>query len=144
MLSNKNYRLYIQRNKNINLYELDQLCDTVGWAPRSFRKLKKVLDNSFLIFTIVQRCDNTDRLIGFARVTSDCTFNATIWDVVIHPNFQHRGFGKFLILTIIKDLKKREISNIHLFSDAHAIGFYKKLGFFTDSEGSKGMFWYPI
>jgi|TARA_B110000967_G_C18580957_1_gene409670 ribosomal protein S18 acetylase RimI-like enzyme len=36
------------------------------------------------------------QLIGMARATSDHAFNATIWDVVLDPDFQGQGLGKAL------------------------------------------------
>jgi len=33
------------------------------------------------------------RLIGFARATSDGIYRATIWDVVIHPDYRGAGLG---------------------------------------------------
>jgi ribosomal protein S18 acetylase RimI-like enzyme len=83
------------------------------------------------------------RLIGFARATSDHAFNATIWDVVIHPSFQNKGLGKGLINYMIKQLRSEDISNITLFADPDVIDFYRRLGFILDPEGIKGMFWYP-
>ena len=35
-----------------------------------------------------------DRMIGFARATSDGVYRATIWDVVVHPDYQGLGLGK--------------------------------------------------
>ena len=32
-----------------------------------------------------------ERLIGLARCTSDHVFNATIWDVLVDPEFQARS-----------------------------------------------------
>jgi ribosomal protein S18 acetylase RimI-like enzyme len=83
------------------------------------------------------------RMIGFARATSDHAFNATLWDVVIHPDFQGRGLGKAMIEEMIRELRKADISNISLFADAHVVKFYDQLGFNADPEGIKGMFWYP-
>jgi ribosomal protein S18 acetylase RimI-like enzyme len=83
------------------------------------------------------------RLIGFARATSDHAFNATLWDVVIHPDFQGKGLGKAMMEEMIRELRKSDISNISLFADAHVVEFYNQLGFNADPEGIKGMFWYP-
>jgi ribosomal protein S18 acetylase RimI-like enzyme len=83
------------------------------------------------------------RLIGFARATSDHTFNATIWDVVIHPDFQNQGLGKALMDRVIRDLRAQDISNVTLFADRGVVEFYRRLGFTPDPEGIKGMFWYP-
>lgn len=57
---------------------------------------------------------NKRRLIGFARATSDHAFNATIWDVVVHPDFQGKGLGKALMKYVLKKLRSEEISNVTL------------------------------
>jgi GNAT superfamily N-acetyltransferase len=53
-----------------------------------------------------------DALIGFARATSDHAFNATIWDVVVHPSSKVTGLGKALMKYMIKKLRSEDISNI--------------------------------
>ena len=83
------------------------------------------------------------RLIGLARCTSDGAFNATIWDVVIDPEFQKKGLGKALVEQMVRTLLKREITNITLFADGKAVSFYNQLGFEADPEGIRGMFWAP-
>ena len=36
-------------------------------------------------------------LIGMARCTSDHAFNATIWDVLVDPEYQGQGLGRALV-----------------------------------------------
>ena len=36
-------------------------------------------------------------LIGMARATSDHAFNATIWDVLVDPEYQGQGLGRMLV-----------------------------------------------
>ena len=129
--------------RDIDLYELEELCDSVGWARRPLRKVKKAIENSFLVVSMWQVRGTQRRLIGFARATSDHAFNATIWDVVVHPSFQGKGLGKALMKYTIKKLRAEDISNITLFADPHVLDFYRGMGFMTDPEGIKGMFWYP-
>lgn len=137
-------RLFFSKDRNIiDLYELEELCDAVGWSRRPLRKVKKAIEHSFLVVTMWELRGNYRRLIGFARATSDHAFNATIWDVVVHPDFQSRGLGKALMQNIVKELRREDISNITLFADPHVVNFYKMLGFKPDPEGIKGMFWYP-
>nr|YP_009398583.1 hypothetical protein [Kuetzingia canaliculata]ARW67769.1 hypothetical protein [Kuetzingia canaliculata] len=136
--------VYYSLNKNINLYELEKLCDAVGWVKRPLKKVKLALENSFLIVSIFYYKENTKQLIGFARATSDNSFNATIWDVVVHPNFQGKGIGKALMNQTIQELRNDDISTITLFADPEVIKFYRHLGFIVDPDGVKGMFWYPI
>ncbi|MBW4619494.1 MAG: GNAT family N-acetyltransferase [Cyanosarcina radialis HA8281-LM2] len=138
-----NSRIFFSLDRDIDLYELEELCDAVGWARRPLRKVKKAMQHSFLVVSMWQVRGARKQLIGFARATSDHAFNATIWDVVVHPDFQTQGLGKALMKYTIKKLRNEDISNITLFADPHVVDFYARLGFISDPEGIKGMFWYP-
>jgi GNAT superfamily N-acetyltransferase len=140
--SNKG-KIFFSTDRKIDLYELEELCDSVGWARRPLRKVRKAIDNSYLVVSGWEVRSNNAYLISFARATSDHAFNATIWDVVIHPKFQNRGLGKALMKYMINKLRSNDISNITLFADPGVVDFYRRLGFVLDPEGIKGMFWYP-
>nr|YP_010618993.1 hypothetical protein PNW47_pgp189 [Pterosiphonia complanata]WAX03006.1 hypothetical protein [Pterosiphonia complanata] len=135
--------IYLTINQNINLHDLEKLCDSVGWVRRPLKKVKLALENSFLIVSLFCYKKNKRKLIGFARVTSDGSFNATIWDVAIDPEFQGRGLGKALMSEVIQQLRNHDISTITLFADPEVIQFYRQIGFIIDPDGIKGMFWYP-
>jgi len=141
--SSKEARIVFSTERDIDLYELEELCDAVGWSRRPLRKVKKAIEHSFLVASMWQVRGNQKRLIGFARATSDHAFNATIWDVVVHPDFQSQGLGKALMKYVLKKLRSEEISNVTLFADPHVVDFYRTMGFMADPEGIKGMFWYP-
>lgn len=139
----KKISIIFSRDKNINLEELEELCDTVGWVRRPLKKVRTAIKHSFLTISLSYREDKNKKLIAFARATSDNTFNATIWDVVVRPDFQRKGLGKILINEIVKELRSSDINTITLFADPHVLNFYKSLGFISDPDGIKGMFWYP-
>jgi ribosomal protein S18 acetylase RimI-like enzyme len=136
-------RIFFSKDRNIDLYELEELCDAVGWSRRPLRKVRKAIEHSFVVVTMWELRGNYRRMVGFSRATSDHAFNATIWDVVVHPDFQSRGLGKALMKNIVKELRREDISNITLFADPQVVNFYRGLGFRPDPEGIKGMFWYP-
>ena len=136
-------QILFSTDREIDLYELEELCDRVGWARRPLRKVKKAIAHSFLVVSMWEVKNNNRRLIGFARATSDHAFNATIWDVVVDPKFQGRGLGKAMMKYTITQLRSEDISNITLFADPQVVNFYQRLGFILDPEGIKGMFWYP-
>ncbi len=140
---NQSGQIYFSNEKDIDIYELEELCDAVGWARRPIRKVRVALQHSFVVLSMWEHRSGFRRLIGFARATSDHAFNATLWDVVIHPEFQGKGLGKAMMEEMIRELRKSDISNISLFADAHVVDFYQHLGFNVDPEGIKGMFWYP-
>lgn len=135
--------IFLSYDKSVDLHELEKLCDTVGWVRRPLRKVKIAIENSFLTVSLFYKKASESKLIAFARTTSDNTFNATIWDVVVHPDFQRKGLGKILIHETIKKLRYYEINTITLFADPQVTNFYRNLGFVSDPDGVKGMFWYP-
>ncbi|GLI62744.1 hypothetical protein VaNZ11_005483 [Volvox africanus] len=140
--------------------DLEKLCTKVGWPARPLTKVEAALRNSFMVSSLVLRvtlpplpgspaevagADTavSEQLIGLARATSDHAFNATIWDVLVDPEFQGQGLGKALVEQMVRSLLRQDISNITLFADSKVLDFYRQMGFEADPEGIKGMFWYP-
>lgn len=118
----------------------------MGWPRRPIHKVEAALANSFLVATLTIEMPGSEmpgRLVGLARCTSDGAFNATIWDVLVDPEFQGQGLGKALMCQMVRTLLAREITNITLFADSKVVDFYKALGFEADPCNIKGMFWYP-
>ncbi|XP_011001649.1 PREDICTED: acetyltransferase NSI isoform X2 [Populus euphratica] len=135
---------------DVDIYDLQTLCDKVGWPRRPLSKLDAALKNSYMVATLhsIRKSPGSEgndqkKLIGMARATSDHAFNATIWDVLVDPSYQGQGLGKTLVEKIIRALLQRDIGNITLFADSQVVEFYRNLGFEPDPEGIKGMFWYP-
>ncbi|CAH8347457.1 unnamed protein product [Eruca vesicaria subsp. sativa] len=141
----------------IDVYDLQTLCDKVGWPRRPLTKLAAALKNSYMVATLhsvlkpssssegdtEQQQQQNKKLIGMARATSDHAFNATIWDVLVDPEYQGQGLGKALVEKLVRALLQKDIGNISLFADSQVVDFYQNLGFEADPEGIKGMFWYP-
>nr|YP_010338099.1 GCN5-like N-acetyltransferase [Erythrolobus coxiae]UNJ17684.1 GCN5-like N-acetyltransferase [Erythrolobus coxiae] len=135
--------IYITSDPIIDIGTLETICDSVGWVKRPPNRIQKAIRNSFLLVTLFYVQSNEKQIIGFARVTSDHVFNATVWDVVIDPKFHGYGLGKLLMSYVVQQLRTLDISTITLFADSDVTKFYKKLGFIADPNNVKGMFWYP-
>nr|YP_009296664.1 GCN5-like N-acetyltransferase [Apophlaea sinclairii]AOM65804.1 GCN5-like N-acetyltransferase [Apophlaea sinclairii] len=135
--------IHFNTDKQINLSELEKLCDTVGWVRRPLPKVYIAIKYSIVVISLFYKINLTKNLIGFARATSDYAFNATIWDVVVHPDFQGYGLGSALMHQLVRILRNQDINTITLFADPHVISFYHNLGFISNPDGVKGMFWYP-
>jgi aralkylamine N-acetyltransferase len=141
----------------VDAARVEALCAKVGWPQRPRAKLEAALRNSFLVASLhVQVLDEdggerpggsggaaSETLVGLARATSDHAFNATIWDVIVDPDYQGQGLGRALVEQVVRALLRREIGNVTLFADARVVEFYRQMGFECDPEGIKGMFWYP-
>ena len=83
--------------RELDLIELDQLLQTVGWSRRPMRRVKRALEFSVLVVGVWRHDDKFPRLVGFARCTGDGILEATIWDVAINPVYQGLGLGKVLM-----------------------------------------------
>ena len=128
--------------KELDLIELDQLLQTVGWSRRPIRRVKRALEFSILVVGLWRHDEKFPRLVGFARCTGDGVIEATIWDVAVNPVYQGLGLGKELMNYILKELKTFGISKVTLFADAEVVSFYKRQGWVLEPKGSKCAFWY--
>ncbi|MBG1268892.1 GNAT family N-acetyltransferase [Nostoc sp. WHI] len=114
------------RKSEIDLYQLQELLDVSAfWAKgRSIEDLGIAIANSEPVISV---CDR-DRLIGFARAISDGIYRATIWDVVIHPDYQSSGLGSNLVETVLSHPRMISVERVYLMT-THQQEFYKKIGF---------------
>ena len=66
----------------------------MDWPKRKLSKLETALKGSYLVSAVLKRELSAEKdivseqLIGLIRCTSDRVFNATIWDVLVSPEFQ--------------------------------------------------------
>eukprot|EP00210_Caulerpa_lentillifera_P003900 g3726.t1 len=138
---------FIYRNGGmIDVSAANDLCMKVNWPSRSVDNFASALKNSYLVSSIHLRVDGkikTNQLIAMGRATSDHAFNATLWDIIVDPEYQDKGLGKCLVERMVRTLLRREITNISIFADKQVVKFFQKVGFEADPDGIKGMFWYP-
>lgn len=116
--------------KKIDLVQLLELYkNTAFWAQnRTLEDVKIAVINSNPVVSI---WDN-QRLIGSARATSDGVYRATIWDVVIHPDYQGYGLGSKLVETLISHPHLSRVERVYL-TTTHQQKFYQKIGFTENS-----------
>ncbi|MGL5456295.1 MAG: ribosomal protein S18-alanine N-acetyltransferase [Citrobacter telavivensis] len=71
------------------------------------------------------------RMAAFA-ITQVVLDEATLFNIAVDPDFQHRGFGKALLEHLIDELEKRGVLTLWLevrASNVAAIALYESLGF---------------
>jgi ribosomal protein S18 acetylase RimI-like enzyme len=74
------------------------------------------------------------RLIGFARVLTDGIYRATLWDVVVHPDYQRRGVGEELMNRIMAHPTLSKVEKFWL-NTRDKFSFYEKFGFVRSDQG---------
>ncbi|MEM7759481.1 MAG: GNAT family N-acetyltransferase [Cyanobacteria bacterium P01_A01_bin.40] len=98
---------------------------TAFWArSRNMDELEIAIDNSNPVVTVW----DTERLIGFARATSDGVYRAAIWDVVVDPDYQGAGLGRKLVQTVLSHPLVSKVERVYL-TTTHKQSFYEKIGF---------------
>jgi|GEM_PF-401584 len=114
------------RKFEIDLYQLQELLNiSAFWAKgRTIEDLSIVIANSEPVISV----SDGDRLIGFARATSDGIYRATIWDVVVHPDYRGSGVGSNLVKTVLSHPRMRWVERVYLMT-THQQDFYEKIGF---------------
>ena len=150
---------------SIDTRALERLCEAVGWPKRPAEAVEAALEGSFVVASLVARkgagggggagggvsesdspslpppSSPSDQLVGLARATSDRAFNATIWDVLVHPDWQGLGLGRALVERTTASLLAAGVGNVTLFAAADAVDFYEALGYEADPDGIRGMFY---
>lgn len=113
-------------SRAIDLYQLQALFKvTAHWAQdRRIEDLDLAIRNSHPVVSVW----DGDRLIGFARAMSDGVYRATIWDVLIHPDYQGAGLGRKLVETVLMHPHVNRAERVYL-TTTHQQKFYERIGF---------------
>jgi ribosomal protein S18 acetylase RimI-like enzyme len=122
---------FCDRHIDIDIQQLQELLNrSAFWAiDRRVEDLQVAIDRSE---PVVSAWDQ-DKLIGFARATSDGIYRAAIWDVAIDPDYQRLGLGRKLVATVLAHPYMQRVERIYLFTTHHQ-RFYERLGFVTNSS----------
>jgi ribosomal protein S18 acetylase RimI-like enzyme len=139
---NPQLSLVLSTQREIDLYELEQLCDAVGWSRRPLRRVRKALENSLLVVGLWRHDPRLPRLVGFARCTGDGVIEATVWDVAVHPLYQGVGLGKQLMTYVIDLLRAQQVERVTLFADPGVVKFYGAQGWELEPQQRRCAFWY--
>ncbi|KXO74471.1 GNAT family N-acetyltransferase [Brucella anthropi] len=68
-------------------------------------------------------------IAGFARVLSDFTFKALIFDVIVSEKHRGQGLGQGLVERIVSHEKLQRVKSFELYCPERLVPFYEKLGF---------------
>jgi predicted GNAT family N-acyltransferase len=100
--------------------------------PEKGAQYKEAIEKAFRNSQLVVSAWDGNKLIGFARVITDNTLFATIWNMIVKPEYHKKGVGKMMIQ---KCLDTYPNLRFFLFSGENTVDFYKKMGFATHRFG---------
>ncbi len=114
--------------------QLKALWDLVPWAQgRDPESVERAVQATSLL---VLAWDE-DRLVGSTRVITDGVYYATIWDVIVHPDYRRQGVGYRLVEAAAAPFRHRGFSYIALYSVVGMEPFYERLGFRRHPAGMR-------
>jgi GNAT superfamily N-acetyltransferase len=81
---------------------------------------------------VVGACDDSSgQLVGFARVLTDRTFKALVFDVIVEQGHRNTGLGKRLVQYVLDHPMLAQVAHIELYCRPELIPFYTQWGFST-------------
>ena len=117
-------RVEIRETPDVAPEALLELFRYAAWVRHSTREsAEAALAQTSLLLTAW----HGDRCVAMLRVLSDGMYRALIEDVIVHPDYRGRGYGRRLIEAALTHPRVREVEGAFLFTDLPA--FYERFGF---------------
>ncbi len=120
----KKYKIY--NDKNIEPKEIIELYISAGWGKKDEydeHSIRLMIFNTSSIFY----CKNEKGiLIGMVRIFSDFVVTTYIAEIIVGPEYQKNGIGRYLIETAISHFKS---TGIYLDTLPESEGFADRCGF---------------
>jgi predicted GNAT family N-acyltransferase len=113
--------------------QLHELYQQEWWSKgRTSSDVHKVLLNSDYTFGICE--SHSQKLVAFARVLTDRTYRALVFDVIVAEDYRDQGLGSLLIEQVVSHPELSKVECIQLFCLAEMIPFYQKFGFIQSEQ----------
>lgn len=104
------------------LHEIKEVYHSVGWTKHTNEVISKLFHRS----DVVSIAFFEGRIVGVGRALTDGVFNATIYDVVVHMDYQRKGIASYIMRDLLNQLK--DVSCVLLISTTGNEPFYRKHG----------------
>jgi ribosomal protein S18 acetylase RimI-like enzyme len=126
----------IRRGDRVAPAEYRSLLAAVGWRPleQDDAAVAAALEASWNV--TARTADG--RLLGLARVLDDGVFYASIWDVIVRPEWQRSGIGRALLAAVLEQTAGRRL--VSLVSTAAGEALYRSAGFAETDGRSTALF----
>jgi GNAT superfamily N-acetyltransferase len=113
------------------IVQLHSLYQGEWWSVgRSLADVRTMLQYSDFIFGVVTA--DSQQLLAFARVLTDCVFKALVLDLIVHPEHRSVGLGSFLMEHILAHPVLSHVRHIELYCLPERMQFYHRYGFTSE------------
>ena len=113
-----------------HIHQLHELYQHAWWAKgRTLSETQRCVSGSQLCIGFL---DQNKNLVAFARVLTDYTFKAMIFDVIVAQPHRKGGLGKRLIELIQSHAELAMVKHFELYCLSELMPWYESLGFSGD------------
>lgn len=120
--------IYVLNNGQIR--ELHALYQNEWWTKgRTISETESCVKGSQICVGLV---DDQGTLQGFARVLTDYTFKALIFDLIVSKKYRNKGLGNKLMSLIKNHQELQNVKHFELYCLPEMFVFYEKHGFSSD------------
>lgn len=124
----------IRAGRQVATHQIQALWDKIAFSRgRDPETIRLAVEQTDLF---VHAWDH-DRLVATARVLTDGAYYATLWDVIVDPEYQGMGIGRSVMQRAVSPFLDRGFSFIALYAAQGKEGFYERLGFRPHPRGMK-------
>lgn len=117
--------MQIKKIKKFKYEDLENLFASVNWkSAENPKKLVKAFKYASHVISVWEN----NILIGIIRSMDDNCWSANIDCLVVHKDFQNKGYGKLLLTELLKELENIEYINVCP-DDKSMEKFYLSFGF---------------
>ncbi len=104
--------------------EIEDLRETVGW-DKSEGNYEQILVRNYTYYTVR---NEEGLLCAYLSVLSDGVADAFLLDLIVRPQYQHKGIGTQLVHRAISDMKTAGVQCVHVTFADHLEPFYEHCG----------------
>jgi len=94
----------------------------IEWKKRTPEEIEAAFRMSTTTLVVFDK----EKIIAFGRVVGDGRYYAMLADIVVDPDYQKQGLGKYLVTTLNNQLENYHFVNLSAAPGADA--FYKSMG----------------
>lgn len=117
----------------LNNKQIDQLVSLYSnefWCSRRTRPgVEQMLSCSDIIIGAI---DAAEDLVGFVRVLTDYVYKATIFDLIVRPDWRGHNVGRQLMNAIVSHPELEHVEHLDLNCLPEMYNFYERWGFTSD------------
>lgn len=122
----------------LNVHDLYEQLRPMPWAQSyTYDKLQRAIANTAVVVGAYDQADG-GKLVGFARVVSDCATFGYLTDVFVDETYRGQGLSKRMMQTIKEHPDLQELRRFMLIT-ADAQGLYAQYGFEQLQHAEKWM-----